>query len=356
MKRVLVAAATVEAGRGGIARVARMSARALAESRYSVTCISYLDQSAVELGGERSHVAKGNKLHFLALCQAASLRADFCLYDSAGIARARARLPGLRRPYAVWMHGIEAWENLSPAASDALRGAALVLVNSHYTLRRFEALHGVLPTARVCLLGTEDDAPAQAPRIAAEPRVLILSRIEEAESYKGHAELIAAWPGVVARIPAARLVIAGGGSGVGRIREAAARSPVDGNIDVLGFVPEAQVAEQWAQATVLAMPSRGEGFGLVYIEAMRLGLPVIASVHDAGEEVNVDGTTGFNVSLDHDGELTERIVMLLGDAELAAHMGDAGRTRWTEHFCYSAFRARFRSAIDGLFSDATSRP
>ena len=92
---------------------------------------------------------------------------------------------------------------------------------------------------------------------------------------------------------------------------------------------------------LFAMPSRGEGFGLVYIEAMRHGLPVTASVHDAGQEVNVDGETGYNINLGTPGELPARLIALLKDRDKAAAMGAAGRRRWEDHFRFSAFRDRF---------------
>jgi phosphatidylinositol alpha-1,6-mannosyltransferase len=99
------------------------------------------------------------------------------------------------------------------------------------------------------------------------------------------------------------------------------------------------------------MPSRQEGFGIVYIEAMRRGLPVIASWQDAGQELNIDGNTGYNVDLDRPGELGARIADLLGNREKCAAMGAAGRQRWREHFRYSAFRSRILEHLSA-FSEA----
>jgi phosphatidylinositol alpha-1,6-mannosyltransferase len=90
------------------------------------------------------------------------------------------------------------------------------------------------------------------------------------------------------------------------------------------------------------MPSRAEGFGLVYIEAMRHAVPVIGSVHDAAAEINLDGITGFNVDLDRPDDLPERIIHLLRETARAAQLGRNGQARWLEHFCYSRFRDRFR--------------
>jgi phosphatidylinositol alpha-1,6-mannosyltransferase len=89
------------------------------------------------------------------------------------------------------------------------------------------------------------------------------------------------------------------------------------------------------------MPARGEGLGLAYLEAMRSGVPVIASLQDAGAEINVDGVTGYNVNLERPGELPARIIELLLDRPLRERMGAAGRARWREHFSYSKFRERF---------------
>jgi phosphatidyl-myo-inositol dimannoside synthase len=144
MARILVAAATLAPGQGGIASVARMTRHALEMSGHTVSALSYLDDAAI---GEaaRATAARGSKVLFAVLVHGAAIGCRSMIFDSAGLARARLRLPGVRRPYAVWMHGVEAWEDLRPEAEASLRGAALVLVNSKYTLARFERLHGVLP-------------------------------------------------------------------------------------------------------------------------------------------------------------------------------------------------------------------
>jgi glycosyltransferase involved in cell wall biosynthesis len=82
------------------------------------------------------------------------------------------------------------------------------------------------------------------------------------------------------------------------------------------------------RAHAFAMPSRQEGFGIVYVEAMRYGLSVTASVHDSGREANLAGAIGFNVDLARRHELSERLIRLLGDIDLAESMGQAGFRRW----------------------------
>ena len=125
------------------------------------------------------------------------------------------------------------------------------------------------------------------------------------------------------------------------VRQNATRSPVADAIEMRGFVPEAQMDAVWAESTAFAMPSLGEGFGLVYIEAMRQGLPVIGSIHDAASEVNVDGETGYNINLQNPPELPDRIIHLLRNRDASDQLGQRGRQRWQQHFRYGAFRERF---------------
>lgn len=342
----MLGAALLTPGRGGIARVARMTARALSELGGSIVPISYLDSDRLEAGGVPVAVAAGSKLRFAALCMMRAAGCTDFLYDSAGIARAHPALFVRKTGYIVWMHGIEAWELLRPEHHEALRRSALVLVNSRYTLDRFQALHGELPQARVCWLATDDDDVPEDIRRPSGPRcVLALSRLDVEDAYKGHSDLMDAWPRVQAAVPDAKLLIAGDGSGRGSLEGRARQLGLDDAVEFTGYVPESDLPRLWARADVFALPSRKEGFGLVYVEAMRQGLPVVASVHDAGREVNIDGETGFNVDLGKTGMLAQCLIELLADENLRRRMGRAGRSRWRKHFCYSGFRARLQAIL-----------
>jgi phosphatidylinositol alpha-1,6-mannosyltransferase len=279
-------------------------------------------------------------------CNAAALTHDAFIYDHLGVARAHPRLPGLRRPHAVWIHGIDVWENAPATYLAAAQRADLLLCNSHYTRQRAHELHGLFDKAEVCWLGTEeDDPPILAPGFSGPPTVLIIGRIDRP---KGHEELIKCWPQVRSAVSDARLVVVGGGPRLDDVRAAAQRSSAASAIEVKGFVPETEIDAIWRSAHVLAMPSRGEGFGLVYIEAMRRSIPVIASVHDAAQEVNLDGSTGFNVDLGRKDELPDRIIQLLRDTSLAASIGKNGLAHWQKNFRFSAFEQRMRPLLAAL--------
>jgi phosphatidylinositol alpha-1,6-mannosyltransferase len=352
--KVLLAAESLRRGASGIGRVARLMAKVLAEEsrrgRLHVHALALNDATPASDLGISVDCAAGSRVRFVAEVHAAAFASDAVLYDFAGMARSHPRLPGLRRPHLIWMHGIDAWEQARKEHLDRLRAADVLLVPSSYSRTRATRLRPGLEHARVCPLATEEDEAPDAATFAGEPTALILSRLDAGGGYKGHLELIACWPEVVARVPTARLQIAGDGPGRAVIERAVAASPARDRIAVLGFVPEAELPALWARAWVMAMPSRGEGFGITYVEAMRHGVPVLTSVQDAGWEINVDGVTGVSVDLDWPGALARHLGELLSSREQEASLGAGGRARWSEHYTYSRFRARFAEPLRTLLS------
>lgn len=342
--KVLLAAESLTAHNGGVAQVACLMARVIAEEEAA----GRLRGSAVALNDPQTPlgcplpvaVARGSRPRFVWQVQSAALRHTHFLYDFIGMARAHCRLPGFRRPAMTYIHGIEVWENTVANRIRTARKIDYLLANTHYTRERAERVHGGFARARVCWLATNSDdlPPAIVP--SGPPTVLIVGRMDEL-SYKGHRELIECWPKVVSCVPEARLLIVGGGPHREVHQRMAALSPAAAHIEFTGLVPRDKLPDVWSQTTVFAMPSRGEGFGLVYIEAMRYGVPVIASIHDAAPEINLDACTGYNVNLDRPDELPERLIHLLSNPALAASLGQNGQQRWAEHFCYRAFQLRF---------------
>jgi phosphatidylinositol alpha-1,6-mannosyltransferase len=300
------------------------------------------DSAPVKDFGLPSQAAAGSRARFAFACWAAARTSTHFVYNHPGIARAHLRVPMLRRPYAVWLLGMDAWgDRMEGDYGRAAAAADQLIAISEFTRRRGAERLPKVAGAEVCWLATEEDElPSQQPGRTGPPTVLILSRIDRSEMQKGHIELIEAWPAIRAGVPDARLVIAGGGDGLDLVRRLAEASSASASISCTDWVSQSDVAELWARAHVLAMPSRQEGFGLVYAEAMRCGVPVIASIHDAGQEINAHGVTGYNVDLDRRGDLAEHLVALLNDQDLMRRMGAAGQARWREHFCQSAFQRR----------------
>ena len=332
-------------GNGGIAGVARLMARVLSEEaaqgHLNLFCETYKDPLPVKDLSINVRTAASSRLKFI-FNLARRREASHFFYDSCNMSQAHPAIPGLNRPFLVFIHGVEVWEDAKTRRIKSARNASTILANSVFTARRAEACHGGFLRAKVCWLATNTDEPGKfSERRSSPPSVLIVARLCLEDMYKGHAELINAWPRVIEKVPDAVLNIVGTGSGDEQLKKLAAQKSCSEKINFLGFVNEESLDELYARSSVFAMPSRGEGFGLVYIEAMRHGLPVIASIHDAAQEINIDGETGYNVNLDKPDELPERLIALLKNRDLAQALGQRGQTHWQSNFCFSAFQKRF---------------
>jgi phosphatidylinositol alpha-1,6-mannosyltransferase len=345
-RRLTVSAQHLEPGQGGIARAARLSVKALAAT-FDLRALAVMDARRHAIGNVDVIPLFGSRLRFVIANAAEAIAGRNLLYDFPGTAR--AHLPGfrIRSSYALWIHGIEVWRVSGPRNdyASAVRAADLILVNSNYTLTRAEEVLGALPQAQVCWLGTEqDDTPVFPPRRDGPPTLVFLGRSDDLFA-KGQDILIDVWPHVISRIPDARLVFAGGGTQLEKLIRMAQASPAAKNIEVLGLLSDAEVEVILQNATALAMLSYVEGFGLVFVEAMRHGLPILASTDDASQEINADGVTGFNVSRKDRSGIIDRLVFLLRERDRSAALGRAGLERWRNNFRFSTFQQRIGRAV-----------
>jgi phosphatidylinositol alpha-1,6-mannosyltransferase len=251
----------------------------------------------------------------------------------------------------VFLHGVEAWRPTRRVTSWGLQGADAFVANSRFTLTRFRDAHRALVSVpgEVCYLPARtlargDTGARPAP---ATLRVVTVGRLWGRGLEKGQRPLIDVWPRVLSEYPGAELVIVGSGAGRAALERRAAERGVAGAVRVSGEVSDGDLDALYRTSHVFAMPSRGEGFGLVFAEAMARGLPCIASRLDAGGEVVVHGQTGLHVDPDDEDELLAALRALLGDAARRATMGAAGARRAAELFSLDAFERRIVALLRG---------
>ncbi|MFF4139938.1 glycosyltransferase family 4 protein [Streptomyces sp. NPDC001698] len=165
------------------------------------------------------------------------------------------------------------------------------------------------------------------------PVVVCVSRLVRR---KGQDTLIRAMPRILAAEPDTVLLIVGGGPYEKELRALAARTGVSGSVRFTGSVPWAELPAHYGAGDVFAMPCRTrrggldvEGLGIVYLEASATGLPVVAGDSGGAPDAVLDGETGWVVRGGSPEEAADRVVTLLGDAELRRRMGERGRS-WVE--------------------------
>ena len=328
---------------GGVAYVGRLLRRALADAGRL--------PHVVELGIERRDAATAPaRLRFAARLVGMQLLHgfDWILFNHVGVARAQLMVPRrLRAPYGVFVHDIEAWApDLDPARRRTLAEARVVISNSAFTARKVEAAHGDVVSVVPCPLGLFEHEPIAGVRDdqllarCGRHAVLIVGRVTSDERYKGHDELLDVWPAVCESVPDAQLFVAGWGDDIARLRAKARDLGVGAAVEFCDYVSPATLAALFERVAVYAMPSAREGFGLVYLEAMRAGVPCIGSTLDAASEVIEHGASGYVVDRTDSRELAAALTALLLDEERRRSMGAAGRRRYTRQFTYDRFRER----------------
>lgn len=241
------------------------------------------------------------------------------------------------------VHGIEAWRPRRKFSNTLVRDARAIVAVSELTRSRlvswsrFGGETFVLPNAvRAEQYGIRPKRQDLVTRYGIDGKRVILTvgRISRSERYKGFDEVIE----VLAQLPDDVVyLVAGGGNDVGRLQQKAMRLGVGDRVRFTGLFAEEEKADLYNLADVYAMPSRGEGFGFVFLEAMASGVPVIASRHDGGREAILNGRLGALVDPSN-------------PAEVRAAIGDAlenGERKIPEGLDYFAFE-RFTERVHAI--------
>jgi phosphatidylinositol alpha-1,6-mannosyltransferase len=347
-------AAGLEGGNsGGIQYSGQLAWSALCRQARTHACsaalLSYGDEPGVTLEDGCRLVRSRSRLDVLAkaLCYDWTARQVLCWHrDLAKL------LPFLRvgpARISLFLHGIEAWQPLGTFARRSLRGIDQLIANSEFTWQRFlECNRGFarIP-CRVVPLGIGDPVVEEPPPPAEPPAALMLGRLVRSEAYKGHAEIISVWPRVRAQVPGAKLWVAGDGDLRPDLEQLARSGGCADSVVFWGRVSEAKKAELLEGSRCLAMPSRGEGFGLVYLEAMRLGRPCLVSNQDAGREVVRPPEAGLEADPADPEALTSALRRLLQAGPEWNAWSAAARRRYEACFTAAHFQARLLDALVG---------
>jgi glycosyltransferase involved in cell wall biosynthesis len=210
-------------------------------------------------------------------------------------------------PIGLIVHGIEAWHPTGRRLADRLAARIDFLVSvSNVTRSRFSSWTGADSVQTFILPNTVDTArfrpgranPALVERLGLSGRrvLLTLARLEARERYKGIDEILEILPGLTTDFPDLVYVIAGDGTDRKRLEAKAAALGIADRTVFTGYVPETDKLDLYRAAHAFAMPGHGEGFGIVFLEAMACGIPVVASTMDGSREAVRDGTLGLAIN------------------------------------------------------------
>jgi glycosyltransferase involved in cell wall biosynthesis len=176
--------------------------------------------------------------------------------------------------------------------------------------------------------------------------VLTVGRLISSEPGKGVDSVIQVLADLLKSFSDLFYVVVGEGDLRPALEKMARESPARDRILFLGKLTLEQLKHCYSRCDVFVMPSRQEGFGVVFLEAMALGKPVIAGCVGGATEIVKNGVTGFLVVPGDLEMLALRLTQLLEDEALRKELGDAGRKRVEENYSFDGYRTKLRAILN----------
>lgn len=301
-------------------------------SRHSIPCRT-LSQLTRSIHPVRDLAALAQVLHALR-----DLRPDLVSTHTAKagwLGRLASRIAGT--PAIFTPHGWAISDRISPAKGQFFRLAeraaaplAQAIVNVCEAEKQLAERHRIAPPGKLVVIhnGVRDVPPSlRADPRSDPPRFIMVARCEPP---KDHETVLRAFAQM--RSAAWRLELVGGGPGEPAIRSLVRHLSLEGRVD---FTPSsAIVSERLAASQVFVLSSRSEGFPRSILEAMRAGLPVVASDVGGVSEAVVHGQTGMVVPRQDPQALSSALLALEASPALRARLGAAGRRRYENLFTF----------------------
>ncbi|MGN6244755.1 MAG: glycosyltransferase family 4 protein [Motilibacteraceae bacterium] len=282
-----------------------------------------------------------------------------------GLLAPRLRAAGAQRIVGL-THGHEIWWARMPGARQVLHrigeGTDVLTYLGEYTRSRIAPALAPAAAARMARLPPGVDPQRFHPgsggaalraRLGIPPERPVVLCVARLTPRKGQDTLIRAMPRVLARVPDALLVVAGGGPYRQRLEKLVREVGVEGSVLVPGSVPWAELPSWFDAADVFAMPCRtrrfgleAEGLGIVFLEAAATGLPVVVGDSGGAPDACLPGETGYVVHGTDVEEVSDRVSELLLDRDLAHRMGERGRAWVQQQWQWDDLAASLRDLLE----------
>lgn len=252
----------------------------------------------------------------------------------------------------VLTYGVEVWRPLNKIHRYALQHADAVLTISDYTRDQL-AKYQSAPAEKIkifpCTLDPHwQNGSPTAPDHGGCPTILSVTRMNEDDRYKGIDSVIRSLPAVVEEVGPLEYNLVGEGNDLPRLRALAAGLGVSRYVNFAGAMSDIELRAQYQRCSLFVMPSRKEGFGIVFLEAMSFRKPVVGGAHGGTPSVVSHGETGLLVDNADVPGIARSIIKLLNDEETRDRFGQAGYERLQDRFTFDKFERNFREVVQSL--------
>ncbi len=254
----------------------------------------------------------------------------------------------LRSNIVLIIYGIDAWhKHHNRYVRRYVSNIGAVVSISEFTKRKFvswsgypEKLVHILPNAihpDKYGIGVRNTELVNKYNIKNKKVLMTLGRLSSSERYKGIDQTLDILPELVRECRDIKYLVCGDGDDRQRLEQKAISLGISDYVEFTGYISEKEKADHYRLADVYVMPSKGEGFGFVFLEAMACGIPVIASIRDGGKEAVRNGLLGEVVDPDDPEMYMDKIKRLLSKKKSIPE--------GLEYFYFKNFRERLRKIL-----------
>lgn len=262
-------------------------------------------------------------------------------------------------PYWIIAHGVEVWNIEKPQLKKALSNSDKILAVSNYTRDRVLKEQN-LSSNQVVLLPNTFDANRfeirPKPTYLLEkynlqpnqPVILTVNRLCASESYKGYDKVLEALPKIKAEIPDVHYIIVGKGDDRDRLENYIKELGLNHSVTLAGFVPDEELCNYYNLCDVFAMPSKLEGFGIVYLEALACGTPCLGGNQDGAIDALCNGKFGALIDPDNVAEIAQTLIEILEKTypNRLMYQPEALREQVIETYGFHRFQQRVAKLLD----------
>nr|WP_294908117.1 glycosyltransferase family 4 protein [uncultured Lacibacter sp.] len=305
------------------------------------------------------HSFKGRRLKFVFWSIRQALKNDVVVLGHLNLAviGVIAKLLSPRKKLIVICHGIEVFEPVSGFKKKVLELADELLAVSHYTKQQLSDQQGIA-AEKISVFPNTIDPFFQLPVSFAKPDYLMkryqltgnekviftLTRLNSQEGYKGYDTIVRSLPQLSEQHLSIKYILAGKADPVElkRMHELIGSLGLEKHVLMPGFIADEEVTDHYLLADVFVMPSKGEGFGIVYTEAMACGLPVIAGNKDGSTEALQFGKLGLLVDPDSEEEISAAVVSAINKEKNPSKV----QRDMLMYFSFEQFKERLKKIIE----------
>lgn len=291
------------------------------------------------------------KLEFVMGCLSADVRLGSLIVGhlSLGPLALAMHWLGKVREYNIILHGIEAWEKANWINRLGLKYANSIIATTTYTAEACAKVNSLdISRFRIIPLCADESQILPDPtfELRGMVKLLCVARQDPSERYKGFEMLMDAVRSLVTSYPTIHLNLIGSGADQERLKDYADKNGLASHVTFWGAVSDAALAKAYQSCDIYVMPSKKEGFGIVFLEAMIRAKPCIGGRHGGTPDVIEDGRSGYLVDYGNTLELIGCISSLVANARLRSEMGARGRELIDSRFSWNAFKDAYSDLLN----------